>query len=106
MYRYFLVGLCTLIIPISSAEGPSEQPSATFKTNLEVVCFNTEVLTKLLRDEFKEFPQFAGDAGPETRTVLTVNVKTKSWTIFVYNKDVSCILGTGTGFSLTIQSRS
>lgn len=106
MYRYLLVGLCTLIIPISSAEGPTEAPTTAFKTQLEVVCLETDTLTKLLRDEFKEFPQFIGNTKDDTKTVLTINPKTKSWTFFVYNKGLSCVLGTGVGFNLIVQSRS
>ena len=63
-----------------------------------VQCGPTDKLFTELMKEYQEQLYWAG-AGEKVGSnyVLWVNAETKTWTLTQSNKDVSCILGTGTG---------
>lgn len=46
-------------------------------------------------NDFKEVPSWAGK-DENSRYVIMLNEKTKSWTIVQFNDQVACVLGSGT----------
>jgi hypothetical protein len=62
----------------------------------QVVCDSTPKVLKTIAEEFEETPQWQGqNAQQMTQIMLTVNLKTGSWTIVEYNADTACVLAVG-----------
>jgi hypothetical protein len=61
-----------------------------------VVCDDTERVLRTMTEEFGETPQWQGATSEQgTRTVLTVNAKTGSWTLIEYTAVTACVIGVG-----------
>ena len=76
---------------------PAATPTAPVVTEMKktVPCASVKALiTDLTNGEYKESPYWMGDDA-NSRYVLMVNLKTKTWTFMQYNEKTSCILGTG-----------
>jgi len=57
-----------------------------------------EILTELITGDYKEKPFWTGnEPATDTKYVLMVNEKSKSWTILQYEGASACILGSGVG---------
>ena len=62
----------------------------------QVVCDTTKRVLSTITEEFEETPQWQGqNAQQMTQIMLTVNLKTGSWTIVEYNADTACVLAVG-----------
>jgi hypothetical protein len=69
------------------------EPRAVKKT---VICADKIAVFEQLIKEFGETPQWQGqNAQQMTQIMLTVNLKTGSWTIVEYNADTACVLAVG-----------
>lgn len=85
--------LFCLVSSIANA-GPS------FTTSKSVVCSDVKTIIEFLSGEdFREMPNWAGK-DENSRYVLMLNEKTKSWTMIQFNDQVACILGAGTDGSI------
>lgn len=68
-----------------------------FEVKQTVYCGQADVIvSRLIGEDFKEVPVWAGkDAETESRIVLMVNAKTKTWTILQMDETVACLIGSG-----------
>lgn len=63
----------------------------------EMFCDDTKIITKELRDKYKEIPVVVGKTDDVAGSLMTLwtNPATESWTIVATSGDYSCIIGTG-----------
>jgi hypothetical protein len=63
----------------------------------EMLCDNTTVIVKTLKETYHEIPVITGRVDDEVKSILTIwtNPSTDTWTIVATHKDYSCIIGTG-----------
>lgn len=87
--------LVTVLLGLSSIA--YAQP---FQLEKPLVCGDTASLMEALREsEFKEVPfWFGSDSESNSKFLMVVNEKTKSWTIIQFNDKVACILGSGDSY--------
>jgi hypothetical protein len=72
------------------------------KVDKEVLCDDTAVVLKwALENDFKEQPAWIG-VDRTSRYSLLANEKSGTWTLVQFNKDVACILGTGSGHKVIL----
>ena len=66
------------------------------RLNKPVTCDDRDRVFTVIRDEFKETPQWWG-ASPEqgTQLVLTVNPVTGAWTMIEFTPTTACVLAVG-----------
>ena len=86
--RLILIALMTLVCITASAEPR--------RLNKPVTCDDRDRVFAVLRDTFRETPQWWGKS-PEQGTdlVLTVNLSTGAWTVIEFNADTACVLSVG-----------
>ena len=61
-----------------------------------VVCDDKEKVFQTILRDFKETPQWLGlSPASNSRVVLTVNLKTGSWTLIEYDSVTACIVAVG-----------
>ena len=77
------------------------------ETNKPVICLDTKEMFDSIFDEYGEtlLMSFDQDTFPN-KIVLTVNSKTKTWSIVEYNTDVACLLGSGLNYRIIGRSRT
>ena len=64
--------------------------------NKPVICESTEKVFRTMLEEFGETPQWRGVTAQQgTSTVLTVNLRTGSWTLIEYTSVMACVIGVG-----------
>ena len=82
-----------LMILLLACTTVAAQPKTLSKP---VVCDDKEKVFKSILGDFKETPQWMG-LSPESnsRVVLTVNLKTGSWTLIEYDSVTACIIAVG-----------
>jgi hypothetical protein len=86
--RLISILLLTLLCVTASAEPR--------RLNKPVMCDDRDRVFTVIRDEFKETPEWWG-ASPEqgTQVVLTVNRTTGAWTMIEFTADTACVLAVG-----------
>lgn len=64
----------------------------------EMLCDDTKVIVKALKETYQEMPVITGKVDDEAKSILTIwtNPSTDTWTIVATKDDFSCIIGTGT----------
>lgn len=60
----------------------------------KVVCDYTNRIIDVLLNEYKESPVWAG-ADEKSKYSLLINQETGTWTMIQFDKNTTCILGTG-----------
>lgn len=66
------------------------------RTNKVVVCWDIDHLLKNLQQEYEEEPVWQGASDTRQSVyMLTMNPKTKEWTLIQFNDRTGCILGIG-----------
>lgn len=64
--------------------------------NKQVACDERDNVFKSIVEDFGETPQWTGQSPLyKTNLVLTVNLKTGSWTLIEYNGTMACVLAVG-----------
>ena len=68
----------------------------------EMVCDETKVIVRMLRENFKEIPVITGKADDIAGSVMTIwtNPITDTWTIVATKDDYSCVIGVGSKFKV------
>jgi len=86
--RLISILLLTLLCVTASAEPR--------RLNKPVMCDDRDRVFAVIRDEFKETPQWWG-ASPEqgTELVVTVNPTTGAWTMIEFTPTTACVLAVG-----------
>lgn len=70
-----------------------------------VVCSKPDLVFKELAKEYQERIYWAGHGEKSSSTyILWINAKNNTWTLTQSNKDVSCIIGSGTDNRLLLGS--
>ena len=81
-----------LFISLIGVEAFATNPVVVKKS---VLCSSPQVVFETLSGPgYKEEPIWSGNNN-EDRYVLTVNKKTKTWSMVQFNKNIACILSTG-----------
>lgn len=66
-----------------------------------IICNHTNlVMAELARSEYREIPIWLGDSGNNTKVLLILNSKTKTWTLILFNNEVACPLAAGENYRL------
>jgi hypothetical protein len=88
MKRLIIAGAVWTVLATASAQ--------TRTLNKPVTCDATPTVFRTIVEEFGETPQWRGQ-NPEqgTTTVLTVNLKTGSWTLIEFTAVTACVIGVG-----------
>jgi len=93
MFKYLILTVA-MFSCVSFAE-PTEQKKT-------VICDSSKNILPHLESKYNEYPMFIGDIPlKESKTAyigVTVNSETQTWTVILFDKDVACIIETGTGF--------
>jgi hypothetical protein len=64
--------------------------------NKPVTCDDRDRVFTVIRDEFKETPQWWGASPAQgTHVILTVNLTTGAWTMIEFNQTTACVLAVG-----------
>jgi hypothetical protein len=92
--KHFLTFLVSLVVVTAVA-----QPITTKK---EVQCDKTETMIAVLKGkDFEEVPIWFGKSEAKAPNYsLFVNSETRSWTIIQFNKDLSCVIGSGDSYTI------
>lgn len=63
----------------------------------DMLCADTKLIVKDLRDKYNEIPVVTGKVDDEAKSLMTIwmNPVEETWTIVATNKDYSCIIGVG-----------
>jgi hypothetical protein len=68
-----------------------------FQVKKVMICDKSEIVFKVLHNDFEETPQWYGkDVKNGTTYVLTANLKDGTWTLIQMDKDIACVMGIGT----------
>lgn len=72
------------------------------EVNKPVVCLDTKEMFNSIFEEYNEsiLMIFDQDAYPDNKIVLTVNAKSKTWSLVEYNTTVACLLGAGLDYKI------
>ncbi len=86
--RLLILAILALYFTNSTAQVQVEKP---------IICMDTASLYKsLTSEELQEQIQWAGQSeSNDSKYLLFVNKKTKTWTFVQLNETIACILGTG-----------
>ncbi len=86
--RLLILAILALYFTNSTAQVQVEKP---------IICMDTASLYKsLTSEELQEQIQWAGQSeSNDSKYLLFVNKKTKTWTFVLLNEKIACILGTG-----------
>jgi len=89
-YHMRLISILLLALVCITASAESR------RLNKPVTCDDRDRVFTVIRDEFKETPQWWG-ASPEsgTQVVLTVNPTTGAWTMIEFTPTTACVLAVG-----------
>ena len=92
--KYLTTLLLSLTLLTAQAKSPEEV------VNIEITCYDTNELIKILRENYNEYPMVMGITNDKVNSTMSIWVspKEKSWTILATKKELSCVIGTGTGF--------
>jgi hypothetical protein len=72
--------------------------SEPFIVDRKMYCYEgAETIIPKLSEVFKEVPIWGANIGSSS-LVLTINEKTRTWSILQYDNKVACIIQTGTNF--------
>ena len=82
----FILMVCVIAIAIAQ--------SAPVEIEKKVVCDNTKRIVDVLINEYNESPIWAGNDEKSKYSIL-INQETGTWTIIQFDKNTTCILGTG-----------
>ena len=86
--KYLLI----LALAIASTAATAQ----TRRLSKSVICDNTEKVFKTIVEDFEETPQWQGSSQQQgTSIVLTVNLKTGTWTMVEYTTVTACVLAVG-----------
>lgn len=63
----------------------------------DMLCDETKILVKSLREKYQEMPIISGKTEDEAGSIMTLwmNPSNETWTILATNKDYSCVIGVG-----------
>ncbi len=89
--KYLILSVFLLVIlPITAI-------TAQTVTNKEVYCDDAKkVISSLVTGEYQEKLAWMGDSeSGDSKFVLLMNTKTKTWTLIQMNQEVACVLGSG-----------
>ena len=72
-----------------------------------LLCDDTEIIIKKLRETYQEYPLLVGKAGDQAGSVMSMwlNPQTKTWTIIASKDKTTCIIGVGENFELLVDRR-
>lgn len=93
--KYILLSLAFFTVPSIVNAQP-------FTTTKEVQCDKTDKMISILKGkDFEETPIWLGKSDAKAPNYsLFVNPETKTWTIIQFGKELSCILGSGEGYTV------
>lgn len=81
----------------------STQTVAQTTLNKQVVCENPAAVFQAITEEYQERPFWAAKSeNNDSRYILLVNQKTKTWTFIQFNEKLACVLGSGDN-SITVE---
>lgn len=91
---YLTIGI--LSVGLLASNTYSQKLEQTIKT--ELPCFNTTELFNSLGETYKEVPIAIGKTGDEAKSTMSLwlNPADNSWTILATNKELTCVVGSGT----------
>ena len=91
--KHILLFLAFLVTTVNA------QPLTTTK---EVQCDKTDVMISILKGkDFEEVPIWLGKGDSKAPNYsLFVNSATRSWTIIQFSNELSCVLGSGEGYTI------
>lgn len=78
----------------------------------KVACDDTSKMLPFLVDKYNEQPIWVGniekpkDSKPKEPSYLavTLNKETQSWSVIIYNRDISCLIDSGKGYRIPEES--
>lgn len=72
------------------------------EANKPVVCLDTKEMFDSIFEEYNEsiLMIFDQDAYPDNKIALTVNSKSKTWSLVEFNTNVACLLGAGLDYKI------
>lgn len=75
---------------------------STEQHQIDLMCFDTDLLFQELKNEYQETPFFFGQTDDNIESTMSLWVKKggESWTIVATKKDLSCILSMGKNLKL------
>jgi hypothetical protein len=94
--RKFLLGV--LLLPALASAEP-------VKVDKSVVCDKATIMLPYIKEKYDEEPIWFGDDGVSQFTI-TANQKTQTWSMlqFSIEKDISCLIDSGTGFKFKLSN--
>lgn len=72
-----------------------------------VICLDSKEMFESIFEEYQESILMSFEPDTEnTKIVLTVNSKTKTWSIVEYNLETACLLGSGNNYKIIGRTRT
>lgn len=93
--KILLPVVTSLMVTSSVAKEPE-----TFTISANMTCDKNGHIIKIITEVYKENPFMIGLAPGEVNIVLTINEKTKTWTILAITENISCVLAMGTDLNI------
>ena len=92
--KYLTILFLSLTLLTAQAKSPEEI------VTVEINCYDTNELLKMLRDTYNEIPIAMGITNDSANSTMTlwISPKEKTWTITATKQNISCVIGTGTDF--------
>lgn len=92
--KYLTILFLSLTLLTAQAKSPEEV------VTVEINCYDTNELLKMLRDTYNEIPIAMGITNDNANSTMSlwVSPKEKTWTIIATKQAISCAIGTGTDF--------
>lgn len=86
--------LTTMLLLITLTSYGQEEAT---KLQKSVMCAKTEIVLKIVTEQFKEMPIFYGSElnTDKVKYFVSLNPKTGAWTIIQFDSEIACILGSG-----------
>lgn len=87
--KYLIVGILCLTPLILRSQDIT-------KIDKTVNCLSLSIIFQVLSKDYDEQPLFVGeDNNSKTKFIMTLNPKTRTWTMIEYEGNVGCIVGSG-----------
>jgi hypothetical protein len=93
--RKFLLGV--LLLPALAVAEP-------VTVEKKVVCDDASTMIPYIKEKYDEEPIWIGGDGTDSQYAITVNLKTETWSMiqFSIEKNISCLIDSGTGFKFKL----
>jgi len=92
----FKKSIVAFLFCLTSTIANAQNEGSAYSSQKPVLCDNTKKVLSALMEKWGEIPVWtAKDGQDDSRYLLLVNSKTRTWTLLQFTPETACILGLG-----------